>query len=210
MWYVVVLAAVPLHHGCGVSRYIKLKEVPSVDELMPALTYLYTGLLPSTTFIGPDTLFGLLQNAQYLMCDRLIQECSTILINKIKTPDPYLFLNHEAFDVAWVPATVIRELSKQQTAYWSVFTALQRLRRQTSIDDSILDILRSSQGIASQLTVSELHQLSRRQTPCLATSVILLNVLADRLVTIDQERAQNAAAAQMTQDVYCRRCNRHY
>lgn len=121
------------------SRYIKLEEVPCPDQLLTTLTYLYTGKLPPSS-LGPDTVFGLLQNAHYLICDRLAQDCSNLIIKELKrlkgntdpnVPSPWIF--HEAFKLEWVSVEVVKSLISFVDPRQAVRVLYHWLMGQTSV-----------------------------------------------------------------------------
>lgn len=159
-----------------------MEGVPSPDYLVPALTYLYTGQLPSPCYHDPDVLYGLLQNDDYLSCERLVKDCCAVLKEKMKDADPSPYITHEAMEMTWVPVEVIATiLREKKRAYWAVYGVLQWLRRQTSTKDIPREVVELSQSHAKSLTSSELEKLLGCIMLSLASSIILLPSITAKL-----------------------------
>lgn len=137
--------------------------MPCPDQLMTTLTYLYTGNLPSLP-PGPDIVFGLLQNAHYLACDRLIHDCSGLLIKEVKAltdPDvasPWIF--HKAFKLAWVSADVVKSILSPMAPRQAIRMFDHWLMDQTSFDSHVEAVIALGQTIADKCSVEDVNALS--------------------------------------------------
>lgn len=195
------------------SRYIKWEEVPSLEQLIPTLTYLYTGQLPAACSSSPEVLFGLLQNAHYLQCDRLVMDCHTFLIDKLKTPEGMPFINHEAFDHMWVPALVVKDIIEGKSAPWTVCVALGWLKHPISSDSAasvqeVVDLCRPS---ARKLTPADVKELDHWITPSAAKSLSLTDILLNKLAATEEnlrakEAELNLVKSQMEQERKAKKC----
>lgn len=138
-------------------------DVPSPDHIQATLTYLYTGSLPPTASM-PAVLFGLLQNAHYLACDKLIKSCSKYLINKLKdenTAEP--FIDHAAFEMSYVSADVVKSSINTYRPYRSLRIVARWLRNQTTSDATIDGILKTAEAVVKQANMDDLTRVTEQQ-----------------------------------------------
>ena len=133
-------------------------EPPSALAIIPTLEYLYTGELSDG--LGPEVLFGIIQNAQYLMCEKLSEDCYEKLANKILGEEPEFFISHPAFDVMWVPKEVVDRCMGKLKPYLAIRMVTMWLRRQTALDPSIHRIVDYCKSYADRLTINEIEAIT--------------------------------------------------
>lgn len=103
-------------------RLVKVSP-PSAKYFSTTIEYLYVGSLPVSACESGDVLFGMLANAHYLSCERLIKMCLDHLKTVLKGNGYKPFTSNGGFNSSLVPVALLKEvvgLSRQDPAYKSM------------------------------------------------------------------------------------------
>lgn len=167
------------HH---ITSLLCLEQAPSPDQILPTLTYLYTGKLcpwPST----PEEVYGLLANAAYFMSDRLTQDCLKVTEEKLKSSMSFLsFVSHEFFGMALVPVDVVRSVVQKKAACEVIHLVINWLGDNPPFED---DGVKEMKGLAIEhakaLSVEEARRVDEFTAHGDSKSIILLGALLTKL-----------------------------
>lgn len=160
---------------------------------MPCLYFLYAGqLTPYCSLHSPKLLFGLLKNAHYLLSEKLIESCSTLLIRKLKGGGTADYTSHEDFDFAWVPVKVVDSFLHEQRPYAGITAVLHWLRNHESPGPSVDGVIRRSKELVSHLNASEMRKVLKQSSHS-AASVIMLEGALTNLEATEVELAVREA-----------------
>jgi hypothetical protein len=179
-------------------------EPPSVKYFVTTIEYLYTGLLPASALESGDVLFGLLVNAHYLSCNRLVKECLTHLETALKSDGYKVFTSHAGFNSGLVPSDLVKRHLPDSSTYMMWRGALPEASvRQTLLKalDIMLDWLDKEGAISEEgdwmATECEriLHHVTFSKEDCMRlfknfrANVAYARVLTLGLVRILDQRA---------------------
>ena len=125
-------------------------------------------------------LFGIIQNAQYLMCEKLSKDCYENLADEILDDRVELFTAHPAFDVMWVPMDVVDQCLPKLKPYLAIRMVVLWLRRQTALDPSMDDIVKHCKGNVSKLKIREIKTITAL-SPTAAFLLGIMDVVYERM-----------------------------
>lgn len=108
-------------------------------------------------------LFGIIQNANYLLCDRLIKDCANFLIYRLKCGSADSYISHEAFDKRWVPIEVVEAMVKEERwPYWTIQAVFKWLDGSPPVGDpKIKALLERCHNLAGMFTRPQMNELLR-------------------------------------------------
>ena len=140
-------------------------NLPAIDLLDTTLHFLHTGIfLFPASGADPDSIFGLLANAQFLMCEELTGTCLAILEQHVMagTHEPYT--THAGFSPELVLAEFIaRVLSKGETpASRRLEVGLQWLTGFEGLPDGLTTLRPLTDELVVALVPDDVKQLAER------------------------------------------------
>ena len=139
-------------------------NLPAVDLLETTLHFLHTGDLPPVAASNgdPDSFFGLLANAEYLMCEELTTACLDILDHHVRagTHEPYT--SHAGFSPQLIPRlSIARVLCTDETPpYRRVEVGLQWLAGFEGVPDDLSTLRLLTDSLVVSLPPNDVKHLS--------------------------------------------------